>query len=1033
MAFFDASASSFFYGICLDDVVIFLYFCKKIDIMTNHKLAQPNFWLEIRKEYIIENFEKLLYYIRRYQYYKDSDKGEGEFLTTCRYLIDLAYELSEQSLTSSFVNAPKFKLANSETEIPDVLAYRIIIAALIASQKINQEEHTLLLRLVNLLVISHKMPQTDIIDNLVGVVANCVSKAPILTLGVKWDDIENPESFSPIRLLYSISQTKFDISKGGDCLFEGKGSVIFTKGTIHTAPMGKSDFLKESGNLNSYLSIGKNINVLLLKSDHKKTPETVEDVAEDMTFMTRAQSGIKTNVVESKRKYLAGAIIPVMITSSWGVKIVAESVNPEYDKLQGKVNINLVDSLKYADIFKVLPLLTPGTILMVEYTPDDREFAFTLRPAFNRFYQEYADQMRGEKMPGVYISDYSAGTQWLTEDGFVVNVMGNVTDENVVEAMENNIPLTIRINGSKEQFGNVLINGNIINDIDIYGMPEPIEGDLLSYQNECFMYIFEEYLKYCSEYAPETKEKKKIEEADEEGVKTVSNILMEHQTLLSDTMSRMACLQAALMLSIAAGDYDVSAYIRHELEYQIAVAKFVAGASPMSLNLSHGPNLNGIPEIEKHERIIEMIRNYKDPEIGHAEKNASDENIEDTVDGLIDASNRLLGKIDEREIFRIKYELAKVLDVDDQFKSSDNTTYYGVESDTLEFKSSAVCPPKNRLKGSEEYEPDTQIWSILKTVCGFLNSTMGGDLLIGVRDNGLAVGIHHDYNLLYDDRRIPEANADRYRTYLKNIIDNAFRAYKSGAEKTSVTTAYITYNIERNNEDLEILRIHVDSYRGDMVYFHPDSHRPEEIQRSYIRTSGATVPMSDVVRDQTLLKKYNLAGESEGVGMAAIYEARNSKRRVLLKEYASRNGVSDREIEVLQVFPESKCILGYDTQARDVRLFKSIRWKDAKILDKYCTQSSNAKKDLRPDIFGFVFDPSKTVFNVEVELTNYGALIFQEEYPGSENNISPSGKKDFPWLLTLHLNSLEGIARFVRGLPDECRFDPASEFGIFLR
>ncbi|MCM1297105.1 MAG: putative DNA binding domain-containing protein, partial [Muribaculaceae bacterium] len=1000
--------------------------------MTGYRGYQPDFWLEIRKEYIIENFEKLLFYTRRYQYL-ESDKGEGEFLTTCRYLIDLAYELSEQSLSSSFANAPKFKLSNSETEIPEVLAYRIIIAALIASQKINQEEHLLLLRLINLLVISHKMPQTDIIDNLVSVVANCVTKAPILALGVKWDDIENPQAFSPIRLLYSISNTKFDTEKGVDGMFDGKGCVYFTKGGIMAAPLNKSDFIKEASNLAQYLSIGKNIKLLLHKSDHKKTPETPEDVAEDMTFMTRAQSGVKTSVVESKRKYSAGAIIPVVVTSSWGVKIVADTLLPEYENISGKVNINLVESLKYADIFKVLPLIAVGTVLFVEYTPDDREFAFTLRAAFNRFYQEFADQMRGETMPGVYLSQYSAGTQWLTEDGFLVNVMGNVTDENILEAMENNIPLTIRINGSKEQFGNVLVNGSIVNDIDLYGMPEPIEGDILSYQNECFIYIFEEFLKYCKVNAPEHQNVEKLNEVDGESVQTISNILMEHQNLLSDSMSRFSCLQVALMLSITAGNYDVSAYIRHELEYQMAVARFAGGASPMSLSLTHGPNLNGIPEIEKHERIIGMIRNYKDPEIGHAnERNVDDENLEDTVDGLIDASNRLLGKIDEREIFRIKYELAKVLDVDDQFKSSDNTTYYGVESDTLEFKSSAVCPPKNRLKGSEEYEPDTQIWSILKTVCGFLNSTMGGDLLLGVKDNGVAVGIHHDYNLLFDDRRILEANADRYRTYLKNIIDNAFRAYKSGAEKTSVTTAYISYNIERNNEDLEILRIHVDSYRGDMVYFHPDCHRPEEIQRSYIRTSGATLPMSDLVRDQTLLKKYNLAGESEGVGMAAIYEARNSKKRVLLKDYASRSGVRDREIEVFQVFPESKCILGYDTALRDVRLFKSRRWKDARILDKYCTQSSNSKKDLRPDIFGFVFDPSKTIYDVEVLLTNYGALIFQEEYPGSENMISQSGKKDFPWLLTLHVNNLMGIARFVRGLPEECKYDQDSDFGAYM-
>lgn len=1001
--------------------------------MSTYKTTQPDFWLEIKKEYIIENFEKLLHYIRRYQYDGKKESGEGEFVTTCRYLVELAYELSENSLTSSFVTTKQFRLKNSETEISDVLAYRIMVAALIVSQKINEDEQKLLLRLINLLVISHKMPQTDIADNLVEVITNCVCNAPIQTLGVTWDDIENETSLTPIRLLYNLSRTKFETDKGTDRVFEGKGSVFFTRGTILTAPMNKADMLKETSNMTKYISIGKTINLLLHKSDHMKTPESVEDVSEGMTFMTRAQSGVKTNVADNKRKYPSGAIIPVMVRSNWGVKIEAETLDSEYEKESGKVNINIIDTLRYSDIFKILTYFSPGTILLVEFTPDDKEFKFTLRSAFTKFYQEYADDMRGEQVMGVYMQDYSAGTQWLTEPGFLVNVMGKQTDEYVLEAMDNNIPLSIRINSTKVQFGNVLINGTIINDIDIYGMPEPIEGDLESYQNERFVEIFKDFLEYCKENLPESSSGISIKETDEEGVKAISNILMEHQNMLSDTMARLTCLQVSLMCSIAAGDYDVSAYIRHELEYQIVVAKFAAGASPMSLSLSHGPNLNGLPEIEKHERIIEMIRNYKDPEIGHtSSKNVKEENLEDTIDGLIDASNRLLGKIDDREISRIKFELARSLDVDDQFKSPDHTTYYGVESDTLEFKSSAVCPPKNRLKGNEEYEPETQKWSILKTICGFLNSTTGGDLLIGVRDNGLACGIAHDYNMLYDDRKIPEANADRYRTYLKNIIDHSFRAYKSGVEKSGITTANVTYTIEKNNEDVEILRIHVDSYRGDMVYFHPDSNRPEDIHESYIRTSGATVRMTRVIRDQTLLKKYNLAGGKEGAGMAAIYEARNSKRRVVLKDYCSKNGVKDYEVEVFHVFPESKCILAYDTAAKDVRMFNTQRWKDAQILDKHCTQSSNSKRDLCPDFFGEAYDPSKNVYDIEIEFSNYGAMLFKEEHPGSESAFTASGSKDYPWLLILHLNNLDGIARFVRGLPEECRIKEDSELAKFL-
>ncbi|MDE5794875.1 MAG: putative DNA binding domain-containing protein [Muribaculaceae bacterium] len=998
--------------------------------MTSSKIPQPDYWLEIRKEYIIENFEKLLYYIRRYQYNGEKDSGNGEFLNTCRYLVDLADELSEYSLSRTFISSPEFKLSGSDMVVSDVLAYRIIVAAIIASQKIGEDKHLIIRRLLNLLVVAQKMPHTDIADDLIYVTTNCIRKSPIVNLGLKWDDIDNPETFSPIRVLHNLSRTKFDVSGGKEALYEGKGTVVFTDDEVLAAPVNKTDFLK--GNLTEYLSIGKSIKVLLPKSDHMKSPETVEDIAEGMTFMTRAQGGVKTSVVETKRKYAAHSIVPVKIKSSYGVKVEAETINKEYDKISGKININLSDCLRYADIFQVLSFFSPGRRLYVEYTPDDREFSFELKGGFNQFYNEYANQMRGESLPGVYIGDYSAGTQWLTEDGFVVNVMGKVSKEEILEAMEQKIPLTIRINSPKAIPGTILINGSIVDDIDIYGLDEPIV-DMEAYQHECFIYIFSQFIKYCEESIPISSTDSRINEIDHSGVMEISNILMSHQRLLSDTMPRLLCLQTALMLSIAAGDYTLSAYIRHELEYHIAVARFAAGASPMSISLSHGPILDGIPEVEKHERIIAMIRNYKEPEIDHSsERITTDETIEDTVDGLIDASNRLIGKIDDREISRIKLELARTLDVDDQFRSPDLTTYYGVESDTLEFKTSAVCPPKNKLKGSAEYEPETQKWAILKTICGFLNSTTGGELLIGVRDNGVASGIAHDYNLLYEDRRIPEPNADRYRTYLKNIIDNSFIAYKSRAQKKSVTTANITYSIEMNNEGFEILRIHVDSYRGDMVHFHTDCHRPEEIHESYIRTSGATVPMNHEVRDQTLLKKYHLAGDKEGTGMAAIYEARNSKKRVLLKEYISRSGVRDREIEVFQVFPESKCILAYDVAAKDVRLFKTLRWSDAKILDKNCTQSSSSKRDLRPDIFGFVFDPSKPVYNVEVRLTDYGALLLQEEYPGSESILTITNHSQFPWLLTLSVNTLEGIGRFVRGLPTECLVEKDSDLGAFL-
>ena len=123
--------------------------------MADYRNLQPEFWLEIRKEYIIENFEKLLSYLRAYRYDGTKDSN-GEFLTTCRYLVDLADELSENSTRRSFISSPKFILTGSNLIVPNILAYRIIAAAIIASQKIGVDRHKLLGRLLNLLVVAKR-------------------------------------------------------------------------------------------------------------------------------------------------------------------------------------------------------------------------------------------------------------------------------------------------------------------------------------------------------------------------------------------------------------------------------------------------------------------------------------------------------------------------------------------------------------------------------------------------------------------------------------------------------------------------------------------------------------------------------------------------------------------------------------------------------------------------------------------------------------------------------------------------------------
>lgn len=85
------------------------------------------------------------------------------------------------------------------------------------------------------------------------------------------------------------------------------------------------------------------------------------------------------------------------------------------------------------------------------------------------------------------------------------------------------------------------------------------------------------------------------------------------------------------------------------------------------------------------------------------------------------------------------------------------------ESDALEFKSSARWDMKLQ-RVNKEIEA-----VVVKTVAGFLNSNQGGVLLLGVGDDGVPVGLQHDYDSLgrHKDR-------DGLQAFLVQLLSDAY-------------------------------------------------------------------------------------------------------------------------------------------------------------------------------------------------------------------------------------------------------------------
>ncbi|TFV94494.1 ATP-binding protein [Algoriphagus kandeliae] len=101
----------------------------------------------------------------------------------------------------------------------------------------------------------------------------------------------------------------------------------------------------------------------------------------------------------------------------------------------------------------------------------------------------------------------------------------------------------------------------------------------------------------------------------------------------------------------------------------------------------------------------------------------------------------------------------------------------GSEGESMEFKSTIIFPA-----GSIEPDVDRQMVIICKTIAGFMNKD-GGELLIGVNDSGMVVGIDQDFKYLNSskiDTFSYQTNIDGYenkiRTTVKNQLGNAANA-----------------------------------------------------------------------------------------------------------------------------------------------------------------------------------------------------------------------------------------------------------------
>ena len=962
---------------------------------------QPSFWLDVKKEYVIENFENLLTYLRYYTYIDEEEKSDGDFNRTFKCLKEIVDDYIKEAENDCF-----FEQATMRWGEKTPFVIRVIGTYLLTSKvKKNIDDLPVLAKLADMLLLMGEASTTEMVKDIKNLICNCMKGMQIESLGYSWGELMNTGDFSMNTFCYKVSQTTFMKNETNvPMCYEGKGMLMIKDDAISLIPMNYATYQQKSKNL---YNIWDGVPGVGIKSLEKIKQNSFHQLKEACKDFINDMHGISPSPKQKMKTYEKGDELIVKVTSI-GYYIGVETVDPAYNKMKG--NLYLKGNYRGASQSMFMTFVQQGDYLKVTLQ-NNSMFPFILDTTFDNFYMNFAEGAVGGTYHAIHVEKYKAGHRWLTEEGLLVNIMG-VTEE-AEEAIENGMPIKITILGAKiDKSNNFVLNGG-------YAPDNYIEEDFIVPDFK------ERALKTLIEAFTADSEPSFISHTQEE-FETIGGAYISHLSHaiyyladdVTDTMERFKMLFMAQMLSkIVSAEKDM-AYIKHEMDYLSCLVQFAQGEGE-TMNLKHETYLDEVPEILEKERMIAELCLYDNRRTDKVILNRSDkESISTNIKGLIDASNILKGKINPSEINRIKKTIVGYLGVADMYQNiCSDLTYYGEESDTLEFKSSFVYPPNSGMQP----EPSKQKWAILKTVCGFLNTLTGGELLLGVNDNGNSCGLKQDMEYLYSTNAISDCTIDKLRNYIKNIVDRAFVDDSGMASYTEITSTRIKYIIEQSNEGDYIIRIQVSPYEYGIVSLSSKEELPEGMVASYYRTSGATLPMTSELKRQAKEKKLTASLDQEARKLLDLQKALKEKKVAHLKNYSSQSGIRDRRVEVYQLLPERNAVIGYDLEKKQIREFKITRFKNVDISNEKW-KNENKHKKLSVDVFDMLENPMQQPMKIVLKLKRLAYNLLVEEYSSAEKFIIKNSGADaleYPYILDTAINKIEGIGRFYLGLARE--------------
>ncbi len=998
-------------------------------------MQQPAFWLKVTKQYVIENFEELLTYVKKYNYIPEEETPDGDFCQTFKYLHDVATEYAERIRQFNIFDTPAF-------DIPTEKVVRLLTTSLLTAKKMGEDDFDILAALINLLILSDPNLHVDIERRYAIIVKHCICRTPVLRYLISFSDLD-PETFTLGALRTKLANTGFAQGSDNPYVYEHRGCLLMRRGELTLTNVNFHDSAKAK--LKTELETGEG---LIVKTTSASAKHEVEDLLRLYPLIGGEFDKVKPSPRPTIKSYTHGDTFIARVRRVQGVKVEVESIDERYHPESGNVFIDKQIGLVPQDDFR--HSLEIGSYLPI-YKNEQQDLPYRVDLKWVQdFVEDYANDIVDNGDPdlrAIHIKTEPWGTRWLTESGLHLNVFNNEMDpdmrRDLYRAVEEDLPCLLRV-GVAQKWN---VKGHFRR---IYDEEAGLDREI--FKQEAYATFVEELQEEAGRCCPSPEEQSIAGTISAPQVRLFG--ILTYQLALKrnygNTFARIEGLITAMLLLRMAEDTPGVEFVRSQLDYQKAIVAFAHGATPSALAFNAAPLSENVADLRQAEEIIGLVRDYREQTdtihtlATSSARYKSPAEVADIVGELVRASNSLLGKIDIMELNRIKKTICAHLGVDDEYHSiGDAGTNYGVESEFLEFKASCVFPPAQHRSTSLLNDINFQRWTILKAVCAFLNSNSGGDLLIGVSDTGFAVGLQTDIEALFKERVIFEPTSDRLRNYINLFIDQAFSTSDGRVTGTAITAGRVECKIEQNAEGREIIRVKVAPYPWDVVKINaPD--RPARFMESYIRTSGASTPLnSDALRETKLRKLKSL--DKDDYKTSRIMQAIDNRLLVEIKNYSSASGIGHRRLEPYMLLPGNKGFLAYDLDRKDIRMFRFSRFADTnlKLTDEHW-RNEKKHRECEVDIFGSVTNDTEPALPVQIKLSDYARTLLIEECDlrigkgeAHEGIIIPNpvcaDRSRYPWLLDTRLNGYAGIARFVMGLPADTAVLDNPELSDYIR